>query len=274
MRNLPTFHIVQILTNAIRVNLKLTIDLRYYTLEVKDLDIFDSISLDEMNSVSLMKRKDTKFLLHKDTLNSVLNTIKSDYKILQVANDRLMTYNSIYFDTDSDYFYHMHHNGISHRIKVRIRNYVESDLCFLEVKQKDSQGNTVKNRIKVDTLSSTLDNEANEFIAKTTSQNIDLKKSIENKFNRFTLVHTEIKERVTVDINLSYNGTIFNKDLVIIELKQPRLNRQSPVFQALKKRSTNPYSISKYCIGMAQTNPELKQNIFKPKFLKINKLTA
>jgi hypothetical protein len=221
-----------------------------------------------------MKRVDTKFLLHKDSLKSVLDAIQADYKILQVSNDRFMTYNSVYFDTRNSYFYHMHHNGISHRIKVRIRNYVESNLCFLEVKQKDSKGNTVKNRIKVDGLSSTLNQTANNFIQNTTGQSIALEKSIENLFNRFTLVSTQMQERVTFDTNLSYNGDIFNKDLVIIELKQAKLNRLSPLFKALKSKRIHPYSISKYCIGMASLNPDLKQNIFKPKFLKIKKLTA
>ena len=88
------------------------------------------------------------------------------------------------------------------------------------------------------------------------------------------MVSTALQERVTMDTNLSYDGVIFNKDLVIIELKQEKLNRLSPIFQALKAQSINPYSISKYCMGMANTNKDLKQNLFKPKFLKINNLTA
>ena len=243
-------------------------------MDALNLDIFDSISLNEMNSVSLMKRMDTKFILHRDAVQAILNKVQCDYKILQVASDRLMTYNSIYFDTDDDHFYHMHHNGHSHRIKVRIRNYVESNLCFLEVKQKDSQGNTLKKRIKVNQLTSTLGEEAITFVTQTTAKQITLHKSIENQFNRFTLVSTALQERVTMDTNLSYNGVIFNKNLVIIELKQEKLNRLSPLFQALKAQSINPYSISKYCIGMASTNADLKQNLFKPKFLKINKLTT
>ena len=243
-------------------------------MDALNLDIFDSISLDEMNSVSLMKRMDTKFVLHRDTIQGILVKIQPDYKILQVASDKLMTYNSIYFDTEDDHFYHMHHNGHSHRLKVRIRNYLESDLCFLEVKQKDSQGNTLKKRIKVNELTSTLDEEAITFVTKTTAKQIKLYRSIENQFNRFTLVSTRLQERVTIDTNLSYNGVILNEDLVIIELKQEKLNRLSPLFRALKAQSINPYSISKYCMGMASTKPDLKQNLLKPKFLKINKVTT
>jgi len=268
------FHVVQILTNAFRVNLKLTIDLRSHTLKATELDIFDSISLDEMNNVSLMKRTDTKFVINERILSSVLESIKEDYRILQIGENRLMTYNSYYFDTPKNGLYTMHHNGRAGRIKVRMRNYVESDLCFLEVKVKDKKGDTVKSRIRIDGLTNELDATANEFISVTTQKTMNLTKSIENQFNRFTLVNTENKERVTVDVGLSFDGTVLNENLVIVELKQEKLNRNSSLYTSLKAHGIGPFSISKYCIGMAATHPELKQNLFKSKFLKINKLTT
>jgi hypothetical protein len=42
----------------------------------------------------------------------------------------------LYFDTDSKRFYHDHHNGKVKRTKIRMRNYVESNLTFLEIKKK------------------------------------------------------------------------------------------------------------------------------------------
>ncbi|PCJ64797.1 MAG: VTC domain-containing protein [Bacteroidetes bacterium] len=243
-------------------------------MELQDLEIFDPISLDEMKDVSLMKRTDTKFLVTRSSISDILINVKTDYKILQIGSNRLMTYNSVYFDTPESQFYHMHHNGISNRTKVRIRKYVESDLSFLEVKQKDSKNNTIKKRIKVEKISSKIDANSSKFIADITGEHLSLKKSIENQFSRFTLINKQLKERVTFDLNLSYNNVPFNDDLVIIELKQEKLNRLSPLFTTLKTRSINPYSISKYCIGMASTNSNLKQNLFKSKFLKIDKLTA
>ena len=75
-------------------------------------------------------------------------------------------------------------------------------------------------------------------------------------------------ERVTIDLNLSYNNRPFKDDLVILELKQQRLNRHSAVFQSLKSMVIHPMRVSKYCIGMAENDPSLKQNIFKRKFKK------
>ena len=95
--------------------------------------------------------------------------------------------------------------------------------------------------------------------------------SISNRFNRITLVSNNAVERVTMDFNLGFNGTVMNQNLVIIELKQEKLDRTSKLFQALKQRQVHPYSISKYCMGMATTKPQLKQNYFKHKIITINK---
>ncbi|MDB4173907.1 polyphosphate polymerase domain-containing protein [Bacteroidia bacterium] len=242
-------------------------------MQKSQLNILQPISLSEMNEVSLMKRVDTKFLVRTAALPAIIDTIKNSYRVLQIDENRLMTYKSAYYDTPQAYFYHMHHNGLSYRIKIRVRNYVESELSFLEIKQKDSQGNTVKNRVKVPDINTSLSGEFADFITNTTGQQFQLEQSIVNSFNRFTLVHIGMKERVTFDLNLAFNDIPFQKGLAIIELKQESLDRTSPLFSTLKKQGIHPYSISKYCMGMARTHQQLKQNRFKPKFLKINKLT-
>jgi hypothetical protein len=83
-----------------------------------------------------MKRVDTKFIVHKDQLPQLLDNIHNDYRVLEINQNRVMTYKSKYFDTPNAHLYLLHHNGKASRVKVRIRNYVESNLFFLEVKQK------------------------------------------------------------------------------------------------------------------------------------------
>ena len=61
-------------------------------------------------------------------------------------------------------------------------------------------------------------------------------------------------------------------NLVIVELKQERFNRKSEVVKILKSLKQNPYSISKYCIGMISLYNDLKYNIFKKKLIKINNI--
>ena len=59
--------------------------------------------------------------------------------------------------------------------------------------------------------------------------------------------------------------------LVVMELKQDGRAR-SVLKQVLFDLRIKPYKISKYCIGTAMTRPEVKQNRFKKKIRRINKL--
>lgn len=189
----------------------------------------------------------------------------------------MLPYSSLYFDTPKKKFYIDHHNRKVNRTKVRIRKYVESGICFLEIKQKDGKGKTTKSRISIDDFEPELSENSTNFIQKITKQNYDLAPSIWNKFNRITLVNKTAKERLTIDLNLSFKKNNDFKtftNLVIIELKQERFTRTSPIVKQLKSKQINPYSLSKYCIGMISIYNELKYNRFKKKLIKINKITA
>ena len=83
------------------------------------------------------------------------------------------------------------------------------------------------------------------------------------------------KERVTLDLNLNYKINDVEKsfeNLVVVEVKQERFNRKSKVIKSLKGIRQNPYSISKYCIGMISLYNDLKYNVFKKKLIRINNI--
>ncbi|WP_298778150.1 polyphosphate polymerase domain-containing protein [uncultured Polaribacter sp.] len=238
---------------------------------------FLPISLKEMNSVALMKRTDTKFVINKSELNLILKNIKNDYNVLEINTDRIMSYSSLYFDTSENKFYNDHHNGKNNRTKIRQRKYIESDLCFLEIKQKNGKGETNKTRIPVNDFEIDLSKSSKEFILNTTNTQYDLEPSLWNGFNRITLVNLKNKERVTIDLNLTYKINEIKKsyeNLVVVEVKQERFNRKSKIVKALKSIKQHPYSISKYCIGMISLYKDLKYNIFKKKLIRINKTIA
>lgn len=241
------------------------------------VDGFESISLKEMDGVSLMKRTDTKFIIHENELIEVLKSIQNSYRVLEIDSHRMLTYSSLYFDTPFKTFYHDHHNKKINRTKIRIRKYVESDICFLEIKEKDGKGKTTKTRTSIVDFETNLSEDSLTFIQKITQKKFDLEPVIWNKFNRITLVNKTDKERLTIDLNLSFKkDEVYKdfKDLVIIEVKQERFNRSSPVVRQLKIRGINPYSLSKYCIGMIGIYAGLKYNRFKEKLIKINNLIA
>ncbi len=240
----------------------------------KTVNTFSSVSLEEINSAALLKRTDTKFIINRKDLISVLEDINGNYKVLEINKDRIMTYNSLYFDTKTKKFYHDHHNGRIRRTKIRMRKYVESNSCFLEIKQKDGSGRTNKSRIAISDFEINLSVASADFIRKTTQKDYDLLPSIWTQFNRITLVNKISKERVTIDLNLSYNinGSAKSyEDIVIVEVKQERYNRDSSIVKTLRKYRYHPYNISKYCIGMISLYSDFKYNAFKAKLLKINK---
>ncbi|MGK0279252.1 MAG: hypothetical protein ACI9RU_002028, partial [Litorivivens sp.] len=111
--------------------------------ELKNIvDAFEPISLSEMEGTALLDRTDTKFMLDQGTLIELLKEVQGDYRILEVKGIRMNRYKTLYFDTPDLDFYHLHQNGKKNRHKVRSRKYLDSDLCFLEVKFKNNKGRT------------------------------------------------------------------------------------------------------------------------------------
>jgi hypothetical protein len=238
---------------------------------------FESISLDEMNSVALMKRTDTKFIVNISYLTSILKELQKSYRVLEIKDKRMMDYMSLYLDTPEFKFYHDHHNGRTNRTKIRQRKYVDSNLTFLEIKQKNGKGEIKKTRIKINDFEPDLSIASKDFIFKTTHQNFELKPSLWNNFKRITLVSLKDNERITIDLKLIYSRSLLKrkyKKLVVIEVKQSKFDRKSKIISVLKNFNNNPYSISKYCIGVTNLYPNLKSNLFKNKLLKINKITT
>ena len=88
------------------------------------------------------------------------------------------------------------------------------------------------------------------------------------------------QERVTVDLNLKFTdpadgeAPVALNGLSIIEVKQEKFSRSSPIFKVLKEHRVYPYKISKYCIGMLASRENLKYNRFKKKILNLNKLLS
>ena len=241
----------------------------------KILSQFTPISLKDMDGVSLLSRVDTKFVFDYDTFLKILPELNNHYYVLDVNNIRINAYQSLYFDTDNFDFYNEHHNGKKNRIKVRFREYLDSGLRFLEIKQKNNKGVTKKSRVKVDKIEEVLGDKNSDFIKKILGIDIDLCSRHWNAYNRITFVNKHIKERLTIDTDFSFKGNnkqgIMN-NMIIAEVKQEKVNYSSVFMRKIKEKGIRPFRISKYCMAMANLYPELKQNNFKAKFLKINQL--
>lgn len=236
---------------------------------------FPSISLEEMSDVKLMNRVDTKFIFNQQKLPDLLKELISFYRILEIKNKRIQDYESLYYDTDDRKFFIDHHNNRVNRNKVRFRKYLQSNLSFLEVKLKNNKGNTIKRRIKVKEIRKELSETDNNYIEKIIGKPLDIKAKQWINFSRLTFVHKKNKERITMDLDLSFKDTSESgnlKDIIIAEVKQERINRSSDFMRIAKEMRIFPTRLSKYCISTIYLEPDIKQNRFKKKLLLLNKI--
>ena len=236
---------------------------------------FSSYALHELPSTHLMSRFDTKYLLNIYLLPEILVHLQPHYAILDINHHRIFTYQNVYFDTENFQFYTMHHNGKLNRFKVRHRKYVETQTDFLEVKFKNSRHKTTKTRIKINPDREATD-EIIDFLRQQLSGNIThLYPKQWVRYQRISLVHTHLKERVTLDFCLCFqpiDGEFsYTLDgLLIAELKQERKNVTSPFFELMRQHHLRPMSFSKYCVGCCLTHfDQLKINNFKPKLVRL-----
>jgi len=239
------------------------------------LQQFQPISLEEMDGVKLQDRVDTKYVFGEGRLPEVLTAMLADYRLLEVEGIRGTKYQSLYFDTQDLKHYKDHHNKRTFRSKVRFREYIGSDLVFLEVKRKTGRGRTDKKRVRVDSIPTSLDTDQQTFVTKASRMEQPLEATLWNYFTRYTFVNKHAPERLTMDVDLRYSDV--NKEhvlsgIVIAELKQERADRTSPFVQIMRKRLIQASGMSKYCVGMLLMEKNVKHNAFKEVLLKLEKI--
>ncbi len=240
-----------------------------------ELNKFETITLSEMDDVKLMSRTDTKFVFNFSRLPEFLEKLSQFYRVLSIDGNLIHDYKSLYFDTEDRKFYIEHHNRRVNRNKVRFREYVGSGLTFLEIKLKNNKGKTIKKRIKVDLISESITEKQQKYINKIVGYPIEVSAKQWINFSRVTFVHKTQKERLTMDINLTFNNKKDEgglRNIVIAEVKQERMSRSSDFMRVAKEMSILPMRLSKYCMSTLSLNPKLKKNRFKEKSLFINKL--
>ncbi len=245
----------------------------------RQLAAFACHGLKDLKNASLMRRVDTKYLVRADYIAELLGALREYYSALQIGDARLFRYTTTYYDTPDMHLYHHHHGGRLNRYKVRTRLYHDTDSAFLEVKHKDSRGVTEKRRVAIDP-------HGEDWIV----ANLDFLRDCGvpvyshllpaqvGSYRRLALADERSGERVTVDLGLSYDRPTANdsplqlRRLAIIEVKQGRLDRNSPTIRHLQRHGYRPTGFSKYCIGQCLIQPTLKMNRFKPTLRNVARL--
>lgn len=244
------------------------------------VDKLPPITIDEMKSIRLMKRTDTKFVTNLDKLAELLKMVDGHYYAQRVNDIAFSPYATTYFDDPVRSMFQTHQRNARPRVKVRVRTYINGGDTFLEIKKKDNHGRTHKKRIKVESLETVLqEREGEKFLQKHTDLTFDqIQPTVSNRFHRITLVNFEKTERLTIDFGLRFinnetGGEEEFADAVVIELKRDG-RVPSPILPLLRKLRIHPSGFSKYCVGAVMTESATRVNRFKKKIRRIHKSVA
>jgi VTC domain len=228
------------------------------------IDDLDGVGLDELDShAALQTRTDRKYLVTPDRLDVLLDRLDDDARVLDIDGRRSFRYESLYFDTPAFDSYLGAARRRPDRFKVRIRRYLDDDGCWIEVKLRNRQGQTVKHRLPHDpTEFGQLSASSLAFVS-SFPRLLDLAHRLEpvvtTQYTRSTLLIGE--SRATIDVGVTCTADAGSIDLgagIIVETKSDGLT--SPVDRILWDLHVRAGSISKFCLGVAALHPELPRN--------------
>lgn len=238
-----------------------------------------TITLEQMRTVKLMNRVDTKYVADEGQIMAFLERAAEYGYRVQITNGvRAARYDTRYFDTADRAMYIAHHNQQLTRQKIRTRHYEDGSACYLEVKNKSNRGRTKKVRIEIphDQLMALNTTEATTFLTAESRYEIStLSPALSTRFVRITLVNPMLTERVTIDLGLEYSDLMGGRNaaiqgMTIVEIKQDG-NTTSTAKEILLGLRVKPMRISKYCLGTALTVEGIKRNRMLQKIRNIEK---
>ncbi len=240
-------------------------------------------TLDDFKSVKLQDRVDTKFVVPASLLPELLESVSGEYAVLEIGGDVRQPYESLYFDSPALDFWRDHARGKKPRSKVRMRRYGANGLLFLEHKRK-KELRTKKKRIGIESIVPRISGGMAEFLSRfpLPCAPSELRPVLWTRFDRVTLRDLPGTERATVDFGLTAERWTAPEEgaapridfsaVAIVELKQSRVRRFSPLYAALRARSFRPSPWSKYGVGCAFAFDGLPANRFKPQRLLLERL--
>nr|WP_315584453.1 polyphosphate polymerase domain-containing protein [Actinomyces viscosus] len=244
-------------------------------------------TLTELNSAAgLLTRVDRKYLVPLACAQDLVDGLAPHAQVLSIDERRRFSYASTYFDTPELEAFMLTARKRRRRFKVRTRTYLDSGLCFLEVKTRGARGTTVKRRMGYQADdASRLTGPGRAFVAACLASTgvtgsaaahevaAALRPVMATTYQRTTLHLPRAEARATIDTALTWRrlGPVSTgaaavddgepvavADIAVVETKNPAT--PSPADRALWDAGYRPTRISKYATGMALLHPELPAN--------------
>lgn len=228
------------------------------------------VSLDELNAAaSLQTRIDRKYVVGEQQAADVLQSLPGPVRVLETLGKRAFAYESVYFDTPALDSYFLAAHNRRRRYKIRTRTYVDSSLCFLEVKTEGARAATVKDRIPYQLQDTRrITREGLAYIRETLRAAVGSVPSsplvpvIETAYDRITLFLPASCSRATVDLGVAWRrpggAAMVLTGALILETKSGAA--ASALDRHLWAHGIRPTRISKFATGMAALDPALPAN--------------
>ena len=213
----------------------------------------------------LLTRVDRKYVVPLQDVATLVRMLPPGAQVLEIGTRRLFEYESVYFDTPDLLAYHLAARRRRRRFKVRTRTYVDSALCWAEVKTRGARGTTVKERVPhlLDERAS-LDG-ALPFVTATLAARgipgadaLQLEPVLVTRYHRATILLPDSDSRLTVDVDLTWHDgrrPLEMSGLAVVETKTG--SSASAADRLLWSAGHRPLRISKYATGLAALQPEL-----------------
>lgn len=239
---------------------------------------FIPIKLGEMDSVMFMNRVDRKYCINVNQLQVLLEKIQDSYYCLEIDSRRVFRYNNTYYDNWDDAMYNNHLRGKLNRYKIRVRQYNDTDMTFLEVKFKNNKGKTYKSRIRCDDFDGFYREESYSFLEENTPYKPEqLRPVMHNTFQRITLVNKDFNERCTIDTGLIFEAGAQKEGydgIAIVEVKSEGHTKSTPILRTIRDMNNTCPGFSKYCFGRSVLDETLKNNRYRSKIRWVGKVVC
>ena len=239
------------------------------------LERFAPVSLAELNEkAAMLERLDNKYVVSCAILEQAFADLAGTFDILDIGGARAFGYDTCYYDDTNYSSYFDHHQGRRRRCKVRVRRYLGTDICFVEIKLKDLRGSTIKRRFSCDPAHyPQLDQGLQDQVAEAYESHYGvafeqvLQPAIDVHYRRMTLVARQGGERMTVDGSLQFAADgrrhRVSSDLFVVETKSARgIGLADRVLRRLHQHPV--IGCSKYCVGLAALGKVARHNRFLP----------
>jgi hypothetical protein len=221
----------------------------------------DPISLDELTArAELQTRVDRKYVLPVADAARLVSRLDPGTRVLEIDGERTFRYRSVYFDTPDLVSFRLTAYRRRRRFKVRTRTYLDSALCWLEVKTEGYRGGTVKNRLPYEAADQDTVEPGRWFVGDVLGDDeLNLAPVLVTNYRRTTFLQSTDDARMTVDIGLSWTDMdgreLTLPGVAVVETKTG--SAVSPADRLLWACGHRPIGISKYATGLAALRPEL-----------------